>query len=85
MRIYPLLVIYYVNVLKADVDEGYVRQMVQTIIDDLRGRQSHKSEIEERIEELEHRVTEQNNNYQVWGYFGSLVYYSMLDDCYYRL
>ena len=60
--------------MKADVDEGYVRQMVQTIIDDLRGRQSHKSEIEERIEELEHRVTEQNNNYQVWGYFGSLVY-----------
>ena len=66
------------------MDEGYVRQMVQTIIDDLRGRQSHKSEIEERIEELEHRVTEQNNNYQVWGYFCSLVYYSMLDDCYYR-
>ena len=65
---------YYVYVLKADVDEGYVRQMVQTIIDDLRGRQSHKSEIEERIEELEHRVTEQNNNYQVWGYFSSLVY-----------
>ena len=60
--------------MKADVDEGYVRQMVQTIIDDLRGRQSHKSEIEERIEELEHRVTEQNNNYQVWGYFGSLAY-----------
>ena len=60
--------------MKADVDEGYVRQMVQTIIDDLRGRQSHKSEIEERIEELEHRVTEQNNNYQVWGYFSSLVY-----------
>ena len=65
---------YYVYVLKTDVDEGYVRQMVQTIIDDLRGRQSHKSEIEERIEELEHRVTEQNNNYQVWGYFSSLVY-----------
>ena len=39
--------------------------MVQTMIDDLRGRQSQKSLIEMRIGELEQRVAEQNDNYQV--------------------
>lgn len=39
--------------------------MVQVMVDDLRGRQSHKNEIEERVEELEQRITEQNTDYQV--------------------
>ncbi|XP_067944568.1 uncharacterized protein [Watersipora subatra] len=47
-----------------DVNEDCVRLMVQAMIDDLHGRQSDKSLIELRIEELEQRVTEQNTNYQ---------------------
>ena len=47
------------------MDEDYIRSMVQQMIDDLRGRQSYKSLIDERLEELEHRIIEQNRNYQV--------------------
>ena len=42
--------------------------MLHTMIDDLRGRQSQKSLIEERVEELERRVAEQYKNYQVSSY-----------------
>jgi len=51
----------------ADVDETYLREMIHAMVDDLRSRQSQKSLIEQRIEELEQRVTEQNDNYQVFS------------------
>ena len=63
MYLFMYLSIYWYNLL--DVNEDYVREMVQQMIDDLQGRQSQKSLIELRIEELEQRVTEHNDNYQV--------------------
>ncbi|KAF6027375.1 hypothetical protein EB796_014308 [Bugula neritina] len=50
---------------QVNVDETYLREMIHSMVDDLRSRQSQKSLIEQRIEELEQRVTEQNDNYQV--------------------
>ncbi|XP_067942576.1 uncharacterized protein [Watersipora subatra] len=47
-----------------DVDAEYVREMIYMLVDDLYIRRDKRSMVEQRIEDLETRVTEQSLNYQ---------------------
>lgn len=48
-----------------DIDAEYIREMVYMLVDDLYVRRDKRSLVEQRLEDLETRVTEQSLNYQV--------------------
>lgn len=71
-----------------DVDAEYVREMIYMLVDDLYLRRDKQSIIEQRIEDLETRVTEQSLNYQVqllglaglvgvWSYVAKILCYGI--------
>jgi len=48
-----------------DINAEYIREMVYMLVDDLYLRNEKRSMVEQRIEDLETRVTQQSFNYQV--------------------
>ena len=50
-----------------DIDADYIREMVYMLVDDLYVRNDRRSMVEQRLEDLETRVTQQSLNYQVKG------------------
>ena len=48
-----------------DIDADYIREMVYMLVDDLYVRNDRRSMVEQRLEDLETRVTQQSLNYQV--------------------
>ena len=51
-----------------DIDADYIREMVYMLVDDLYVRNDRRSMVEQRLEDLETRVTQQSLNYQVKGW-----------------
>lgn len=48
-----------------DIDAEYIREMVYMLVDDLYVGRNKRGIVEQRVEDLETKVTEQNFNYQV--------------------
>ena len=59
--------IRYKMIFFVDIDADYIREMVYMLVDDLYVRNDRRSMVEQRLEDLETRVTQQSLNYQVKG------------------
>lgn len=62
-----------------DVDAEYVREMVYMLVDDLYIKRDRKGHVEQRIEDLETRVTEQSLQYQVPGTDYKVIIYRTVE------